>query len=157
MLSLVHSCWNFWKRFGDCLQWWLVSVFVTLHSAKYWMKAPKLVKTKKKANSRSQSQLQVRKCNFIEIPTGLISSFQKMPFFMICGAPNIPYNDTMLKSMEEWLEHFFLHQYVFATTVEYAYIYTAKFREKKLVAAFGGNWLNMMIWLPFVLIRESYI
>ena len=42
-----HSCWNFYKRFGDCLRWWLVSVFVTLHSAKYWMKAPKLVKTKK--------------------------------------------------------------------------------------------------------------
>ena len=43
----IHSCWNFYKRFGDCLRWWLVSVFVTLHSAKYWMKAPKLVKTKK--------------------------------------------------------------------------------------------------------------
>ena len=42
----LHSCWNFWKRFGDCLQWWLVSIFVTLHSAKYWMKAPKLVKTR---------------------------------------------------------------------------------------------------------------
>ena len=65
-----HSCWNFYKRFGECLRWWLVSVFVTLHSAKYWMKAPKLVKNKK-ANSRSQSQLQVGKCNFIEIPTGL--------------------------------------------------------------------------------------
>ena len=32
---------------GDCPQCWLVPVFVTLHSAKYWMKAPKLVKTKK--------------------------------------------------------------------------------------------------------------
>ena len=42
-----HACWNFWKRMGNCLQWWLVPVFVTLHSAKYWMKAPKLVKTKK--------------------------------------------------------------------------------------------------------------
>ena len=42
-----HACWNFWKRMGDCLHWWLVPVFVTLHSAKYWMKAPKLVKTKK--------------------------------------------------------------------------------------------------------------
>ena len=42
-----HACWNFWKRMGDCLQWWLVPVFVTLHSAKYWMKAPKLVITKK--------------------------------------------------------------------------------------------------------------
>ena len=39
------------------------------------MKAPKLVKTKK-ANSRSQSQLQVGKCNFIEIPTGLLSILQ---------------------------------------------------------------------------------
>ena len=41
-----HACWNFWKRMGNCLQRWLVPVFVTLHSAKYWMKAPKLVKTK---------------------------------------------------------------------------------------------------------------
>ena len=47
LVCLLHSCWNFYKRFGDCLRWWLVSVFVTLHSAKYWMKAPKLVKTKK--------------------------------------------------------------------------------------------------------------
>ena len=39
------------------------------------MKAPKLVKTKK-ANSRSQSQLQVGKCNFIEIPTGLLVLFK---------------------------------------------------------------------------------
>ena len=34
------------------------------------MKAPKLVKTKK-ANSRSQSELQVGKCNFSEIPSGV--------------------------------------------------------------------------------------
>ena len=38
------------------------------------MKAPKLVKTKK-ANSWSQSQLQVGKCNFSEIPTGVICNF----------------------------------------------------------------------------------
>ena len=44
---LLHACWNFLKRLGDCLQRWLVHVFVTLHSAKYWMKATKLLKSKK--------------------------------------------------------------------------------------------------------------
>ena len=34
---------------------------------------------------------------------------------------------------------FFLHQYVFATTVEYAYIYTAKFGEKKIGGSIWGK------------------
>ena len=55
---------------------------------------------------------------------------------MICGAPTIPYNAQINGRM---IGTFILHQYVFATTVEYAYIYAAKFGEKKLVAAFGGN------------------
>ena len=45
------------------------------------MKAPKLVKTKK-ANSRFQSQKQVGKCNFSEIPTGVVS-LMKVVFLSI--------------------------------------------------------------------------
>ena len=47
------------------------------------MKAPKLIKTKK-ANSRSQSQLQVGKYNFSEIPTGVTLSTVRIIYHCEC-------------------------------------------------------------------------
>ena len=60
------------------------------------MNTTKLVNIKK-ANSRSQSQLQVGKCNFSEIPTGVFLSIVKRAiYFTKKDYKNIPTHFTTL-------------------------------------------------------------
>ena len=60
------------------------------------MKAPKLVK---KANSRSQSQLQVGKCNFIEIPTGVLGKVKKLLSLSLEHTYTINYSCQIIESL----------------------------------------------------------